>query len=220
MVAAFLPSFFKSITDAEWDKFEFVLYIAFDKGDPLWDDNYLFAALNGHMQRMGASVRPLVVKYVRMPSTNGWLTYIWNYLYALAINDNCEYFYQLNDDLIFATAEWASQLTETLDSMDGYGVVGPNDLSHDCNILTQSMVTRTHWDIFGWLYPPEIKDWNSDLWLSKVYGNSTRCLQSVYIRNLRNKGERYQKCSTPLWTQSLQRGEKTITEWQDKQKLS
>lgn len=216
IVAAFLPSFFKSITEREWNKFEFVLYVAFDQGDPLWDDALHFATLNDHVKRMNFGIHTLVVKYVRMPPNNGWLTYIWNFLFALAIYDDCEYFYQLNDDLDFNNAGWASQLTDALNNMGGYGVAGPNDLSHNCDILTQSMVTRTHWEIFGWLYPPEIKDWFSDLWLTQVYGkNYTYCLQSVVIDNLRNKGERYQKCNTPLWTQSLQRGQEKIIAWRD-----
>lgn len=159
IVTAFLPSLLQSIEEDEWRTFEFYVYIAFDRYDHFWDVNETFYELNETMTMMASAHYPahtLRFIYVRMPPSKGWLTFIWNHLFARSMFDGCHYYYQLNDDLNFVSSRWASELTSALWQNQDYGVAGPNDLRWNCEVLTQAMVSRKHWSIFGWFYPPEV----------------------------------------------------------------
>lgn len=143
VLTAFLPSFLKSIADDEWQRFTFTLYLSFDEGDHLWDDSRNFANLDRHIHTMiGPHSESINVKFIRLPATHGWLTYIWNMMFARSMNDGCDYYYQLNDDLHFESAGWATMLTGKLSEHNGFGVAGPNDPVWKCKILTQAMVSR------------------------------------------------------------------------------
>ena len=217
LLSAFIPSFIQSVNEDEWEKFEFIVYIGFDEFDPFWDTNSTFALLNQTIHEMSqemVAANVVFFRYIRLPPTQGWLTYIWNHLYARSMFDRAEYFYQLNDDLNFETRGWATAFVQTLQEYNDFGVVAPNDVRWNCEVLTQAFVSRKHWDIFGWFYPPEIKDWYSDFWITKVYGaDATHCLQDVKIQNLQDKGTRYNLCNRPKWHEAVVRDTSKVKQW-------
>ena len=47
------------------------------------------------------------------------------------------------------------------------GVSGP--VNNNPRILTQSMVSRKHMEIFGYYFPEEIINWFCDDWINEVY---------------------------------------------------
>ena len=47
-------------------------------------------------------------------------------------------------------------------------------------IFTHVFVHRTHFEIFGYLFPPAFKNWWSDDWISHVYGG--RCVACFRLR--------------------------------------
>jgi hypothetical protein len=75
---------------------------------------------------------------------------------------------------------------------DNFGVTGPSDVSNR-RILTQSFVHRTHIDIFGIYFAEPFKNWWSDDWLTKVYGNTNTLRDhSVTVRHqVSSEGQRY-----------------------------
>lgn len=77
-------------------------------------------------------------------------------MFAQSMHDHCHYYYQLNDDLEFVTSGWATFLTNQLLQNDDFGVAAPNDPVWNCTVLTQAIVSRKHWELFGWFYPPEV----------------------------------------------------------------
>eukprot|EP01038_Epipyxis_sp_PR26KG_P018120 gene18120-25474_t len=90
-----------------------------------------------------------------------------------AYMDNFDYFYQVNDDTVIVTPNWAPRLIETLasnPSIKNSGVTGPSDTNNE-KIFTHSFVHRTHIEVFGHLFPPYFKNWWSDDWISTVYGS-------------------------------------------------
>jgi hypothetical protein len=99
----------------------------------------------------------------------GAVTMVWNALYSYAMNSGIRYFFQVNDDLHFIDQGWPEQLVADIDQMNGSGVTGPNDIKFQCNLLTQAFVGRGHWEAFGFLFPPEIRNWMCDNWINGLY---------------------------------------------------
>eukprot|EP00033_Pygsuia_biforma_P004392 GCRY01004813.1.p1 GENE.GCRY01004813.1~~GCRY01004813.1.p1 ORF type:complete len:651 (+),score=63.71 GCRY01004813.1:63-2015(+) len=69
---------------------------------------------------------------------------------------NCEYFFQVNDDVIFHTKGWMLEAISYLQSQHNVGVTGPADTNPSSpHIITQALLhTLTHAQIFGaQLYP-------------------------------------------------------------------
>jgi len=97
----------------------------------------------------------------------GFLTAMWNYLFRLAYADGNEYFYQCGDDIMFHT-EWLSKCIDQLKKQNNIGVCGPISPPNN-RILTQTLVSRKHWKIFGFYFPPQIKNWWCDDWINYVY---------------------------------------------------
>jgi hypothetical protein len=115
----------------------------------------------------------------------------------MAMADGCHYFYQVNDDLRFSSFGWLHTFARQLDRQQGLGVVGPNDPVFDCKIMTMTMVTRTHWQIFGWYFPPEFRNWQCDTWITLVYAKYMKCFQKMVIWNGRYSNMGYLPRYTP-----------------------
>ena len=83
---------------------------------------------------------------------------------------HCDYFYQLNDDIIFqGDSGWSTAFIKKLETQGNIGVVGPLDGAwrHD-PLLTQAFVHRAHFLIFEKFYPFGIRNWYSDSWITSV----------------------------------------------------
>ncbi|KAG5456577.1 MAG: hypothetical protein BJ554DRAFT_3650 [Olpidium bornovanus] len=232
-----LPSVLTTLSEEEMRRFEIVVYIGFDEGDRYWDDPSTRRELDGMMKSLmfksGAPERqaaPLPAekavvhfRYVRLPFSKGWVTYVWNGLFVKAYHDGCDFFFQINDDCTFETAGWLTALTAPLSAPPaddpsaypaGFGVAGPPDLGHAARIFTQAVVSRTHYEIFGRLYPIDIKDWYSDDWITQVYGDLGRHrAEGTVVKNWNDKGTRYNVCSKPRYEEVLSRSKQVVQKW-------
>ena len=111
----------------------------------------------------------------------GWVTHMWNRAFKQAYDDNCDYFFQSGDDIQFLNNNWISNSIEKLQENNDIGLTGPLDLGRIKNgsihsqpggsrfIQTQSFVSRKHMELFGYYFPPEIKNWFCDDWITKIY---------------------------------------------------
>ena len=87
--------------------------------------------------------------------------------------DKHDYVYQLNDDTILVSKDWADDMIDALRSsplMPNLGVAGPLDTNNQ-RILTHAFVHKTHVEIFDAMFPSAFKNWWSDDWISTVYGS-------------------------------------------------
>ena len=179
-------------------------YVGYDAGDVFYDnedhkqwihDKYSElwrTALHYYpaLKDMAGAPPLRLSRYVAMRGAPCW---IWNMLSLRAYADGATHFFQLNDDNRMLNECWASNLISVLDSDGGFGVVGPRDVNNQ-RILTQSMVSRIHIDIFGKLYPDAFRNWYSDDWLSMVYGEAhTTMDERVVVVNSQTQGTRYKK---------------------------
>jgi hypothetical protein len=214
-----LPSLISSVTKDEFATTMFTVYVGFDHGDPVFENPTLRSK---YLQKAVAIIgdKPVQIKMLQLPNAKR-VALLWNLLYLHALREGAEYFYQVNDDLRLETAGWLAYFTSTLDAHAGFGVVGPADYHNglNCSILTQSMVTPVHYEIFGMLYPVELKDWKSDRWLTYVYQpNDSHCRQDI-IANNGAAPTRYQHCEFLSYVIYLEAGKRQIAEWKAKKSI-
>ena len=199
-----IPSMIGTLKCDHMQGVSFALYVGYDAGDHFYDDSsnrewihekYLElwnTALTFYPSLSDMSSPPplRLFRYVAMKGAPCW---IWNMLSKQAYKDGATHFLQLNDDNRMLSNCWASNMLSVLDMEDGFGVVGPRDMNNN-RILTQSMVSRTHIDIFGQIYPDVFRNWYSDDWLTMVYGERHTTMDDrVTVINSQTQGTRYHK---------------------------
>jgi hypothetical protein len=196
-LGVFLPTLSRSLGWEDLRRYELSIYLGYDEGDAVYENRELMKRIVGKAKSTfrDLGIPAVQVNFVRLGMSKA-VTYIWNVLFGIAISDGCDYFYQVNDDLRFSSFGWMHTFASQLDRQRGFGVVGPNDPVFDCKIMTMSMVTRLHWDIFGWYFPPEFRNWQCDTWISLVYSTYMKCFTRMVIWNGRYDGylPRYQPC--------------------------
>lgn len=220
LLSALLPSLLKTVTEEEWSLFSISLYIAFDHGDPVWDDTEKRHSLRQQIITVTEN-KLLKVKMFRMVRAKR-VAMLWSVLYGKAIASGAHYFFQVNDDLTLETTGWLTRYTGQLRANNDFGVAGPFDPHNgiNCAVLTQAMVGRLHHRIFKSLYPVEMRDWKTDRWLTHVYnddtssgyGNNTWCSVEFVARNGGAK-TRYKHCEFLSWQLYVEEGRDMIREF-------
>lgn len=142
---------------------QYVFYIGVDVDDPFYSREDVIARL----RKVGSAFPQVDVKVIQLDRPKGHLTLMWNDLCELALDEGCTYIFQCGDDIRFTTRGWVNSCIATMKEHNDVGLTGP--LNNNNRILTQSFVSRKHWDIFGFFFPPDIKNWCCDDWINEVY---------------------------------------------------
>ena len=100
----------------------------------------------------------------------GHVSIMWNILYKKAIEEHNDYFYITGDDIVYHTDGWLDNCIKALKSTKNLGAAGC--YNGNSEILTQFMVTQTHYAIFNFAYNPKIKNWWVDNHLHELYSPS------------------------------------------------
>jgi len=109
------------------------------------------------------------IKWIPVKAMKGKPTHIWNHLGELAIKDGFEYLMVLGDDIICdKRKEWLGIFIKELKKNNNIGYSA--GFSNNNDIPTQFLIHKTHIDIFGFIYPPQIVNWGCDDWMSQIYG--------------------------------------------------
>lgn len=167
----FLPTLVKSLQTIDSIFYSFRLYIGYDEGDELYDTSKAestLVALIKQKSDVGQGVDLHLSRFLRYADTRSKPCLVWNRLFHAAYDDGCEFFYQCGDDIEFIDAGWVTQFVRALRQGNGFGVTGPYDVRNP-RILTQSFVGRSHMEIFGCYFPPEIANIFCDDWITMVY---------------------------------------------------
>ena len=122
LIRSFLPKFLKSVGKSEKDVFEFWIYVAYDQGDPIYDNPKYFPQLQTLANEILSNSSFVRLQFVRLPQSNAWLTFIWNALYVKSLEDGTDYFFQVNDDLEIKTKGWASAFVKKLRDNNDIGI--------------------------------------------------------------------------------------------------
>lgn len=149
----FLKPFLDSVLASEWETFEYAILLGYDDDDAQFSVDETRLQILEEMQNQIGS-RPVIVVPIAFPKSGGWVTFIWNGLFDYAVQMDCDYFYQINDDVeISGEPGWSSNFVDALRKVDNIGVVGAKDFKRKRKLLTQAMVHRTHHRIFHRMFP-------------------------------------------------------------------
>jgi len=170
--------------------FSYVLYLGYDP-----DDRWYTARAEEVRTSWEASYPNITIVLVRLDNTTT-LVSKWNLLFGNAISDQCEYFYQLGDDIRIMDAGWEQEFIDNLQTTDGLGVTGPLDMNNT-RILTQSFTSRRHHDIFGFYFHPRISNWYCDDWITHVYPKTLVHRSKRRVQNMSGRSCRYVVDSSP-----------------------
>jgi len=103
----------------------------------------------------------------------GKVNLIWNDLARSAIDEGFDYLKILGDDIRMPNdRDWLSCFINKLKKNNNIGFCA--GYSNNDNIPTQFLVHKTHFEIFDWIYPPEIPNWGVDDFLYQVYPEKYR----------------------------------------------
>ena len=125
------------------------------------------------------TMKPFIysTKYIH----KGNVVAMWNMLFEKAYNDGCDYFFQTGDDIVFYQKDWLRPCLKQIIDNNNIGTSAPNDINN-MRILTQSIVSRKHYDIYGYYFNPKITNHFCDDWINEVYSqqflkrnNTTLC---------------------------------------------
>merc|ERR1711865_514679 len=133
-----------------------------------------------------AAARPYISGRVKFMGTS--MVGTTNILTKLAYDDGAEYSYRVNDDTWLKTPNWMGDLSTALKNMSppNIGAVGPTTKRDFGKIMTYDFLHRSHFEIFGYRYPPVFKNWYCDNWITSVYGDKTRKLAPVKLLHTRS----------------------------------
>tara|TARA_R110000744_G_scaffold351332_1_gene457150 strand:+ start:38 stop:802 length:765 start_codon:yes stop_codon:yes gene_type:complete len=111
----------------------------------------------------------------------GYVTLMWNFLYKKAIEEHHDFYWSCGDDMLYCDDGWLEDCITLLKSTHGLGTAGT--YNGNGRIITQFLVTKTHYEIFGRLFHPKIKNWYCDDYMNELYHphllhviNDKRCL--------------------------------------------
>lgn len=142
----------------------YVFYIGVDRGDKIFDNK----ESQEYLTNFFSLFKNISIDFTYMDNiAKGHLTLMWTKLFNKAYSENCDYFFQCGDDIIFTTKGWVNACINKLKENNDIGVSGP--INNNPRILTQSMVSRKHMEIFGYYFPEEIINWFCDDWINEVY---------------------------------------------------
>ena len=145
------------------DDIDYSIYINIDIDDPIYskkEEKEKFERFIGEKAK---------IKWIDDGQVQkGFLTLMWNYLFEKALQDNNEYFYQCGDDIWFENKDWIKECIEKMKKQNNIGICGPIN-PPNYRILTQTLVSRKHYEIFKCYFPIQIKNWWCDDWINYVY---------------------------------------------------
>ena len=145
------------------DDIDYSIYINIDIDDPIYSKNEEKEKFERFIGEK-AKIKWIDDGYVQ----KGFLTLMWNYLFEKALEDNNEYFYQCGDDIWFQNKDWIKDCILQMKKQNDIGICGPMN-PPNYRILTQTFVSRKHYEIFKCYFPVQIKNWWCDDWINYVY---------------------------------------------------
>jgi len=170
------------------DKLTYAIYLGYDAGDVIYDNTENLAKIRDWAQEEFKNNKVVSrdnMKMVRIPDKQK-LTAIWNTLFTKAYEDKCDYYYSIGDDVKMENAGQMPALVKILQerTVPNFGLVGAADMQlTDISHAEQPVVSSIHYKIFGYMFPPAISDFGSDVWASYIYGPYTHISQDYRVYN-------------------------------------
>jgi len=149
----------------------YTFFLGIDEDDKLYNDIDVIKEITQFINSMrGAEIHITKFGY----EYKGKPCHIWNKLYEISLQCNNDYYLQVGSDIEFMDCNWCECMIEKLKENNDIGVVGLSDAGRrqfnpTDSLLTQTMVSKKHYDIFSFYFPPELISWFSDNWIGDIY---------------------------------------------------
>lgn len=138
-----------------YSSFEIVKYIGYDHDDPIYSKKEERDKIKAY--------------WIRCYCEKGDVVSIWNHLYQHAKN-KYDYYWIAGDDIRYPKKPIGmfEIISNSLDKNNGLGISGVYNGNPNLP-MTQFLITDLHFKIFGYIFPPELKNWFCDNWIVSVY---------------------------------------------------
>ncbi len=140
---------------------EITCFVGYDYDDKIWENVE-------ERMKCNASFTKFKIEWTCFKVEKGQVNIIWNDLAGFAVSEGFDYLKILGDDIrLPRDTAWLSCFINKLKKNQNIGWVA--GWSNNDNIPTQFLIHKTHLDIFGWVYPPEIANWGVDDAMYQLY---------------------------------------------------
>lgn len=164
--------------------FDITIFIGYDKNDPIYQEFE-------NRQIINAVFMNFQVIWCEFPPDPGNVVKVWNSLANTALEHNFEYFMVLGDDIkLPKDRNWLRVFQKDLRKQQNIGWV--SGWSNNDAIATQFLIHKTHLDIFGFIFPPSLRNWFCDDFLNNVYPQKYKSWRKNYTLLNTGGSPRYQ----------------------------
>ena len=201
----------KSLSKDKPKKHKITIYIGYDSDDKIY-------SIYEQRLKLQALVDKVNIIWLEQNEEKGYVTKIWNNLAEQAIKDNFEYMYVCGDDIEIDNNKWMTDWIPKLKENNNIGWVA--GFSHNDRIPTQFLIHKTHYEIFGYIYPKQLRNYFCDDFMYELYPDKYRIWLKEY-RHLNIGGEpRYKPCNDRnLCSILVKKYKKILKSYLDKQEF-
>ena len=185
--------------ECKTNDYDIDIYIGYDSDDKL----YSKIELPKTHKEMNLIWRPF-------SSEKGNPCKIWTELGKQAVKDGHDYFMVCGDDIAFdQNDKWIKVFIDQLKRNNNVGYSA--GWSNNDNIPTQFMFHKTHLDLFGFVYPPQIVAWFCDDFIYGLYGSKGNWMKEYKHLNAGGKPRYEPKDDKKLCKLLIKRYKKTLS---------
>lgn len=203
--------------------FSIKVFIGIDDDDELYTNlNYLptfYPPLLSASHNITHNKIHYSLEWIKMKDMKGKPTSIWNSLATEAIEQDYDYLMILGDDIVCDKKnEWLGIFLKNLKKNNNIGFSA--GWSNNDDIPTQFLIHKTHIDIFGFIYPPQIYNYFCDDFLVELYGKKYGYWNKEYkLLNVGGEPRYIPSDHRQLCTMLVKRHKKVLNRYLDKHKL-
>lgn len=152
--------------------FDIQVYIGYD------DDDELYSNIE-----LPEKFEDISLNWIPVKDCKGNPCKVWNILTKKSIDDGIEYIQIGGDDIMYdPRKEWLGKFIKDLKKNKNIGY--SSGFSDNPNIPTQFLIHKKHYDLFGWVFPPQIHNWFCDDFLFGLYKGKGNWLKEYVHNNL------------------------------------
>jgi len=142
---------------------DLTVFVGFDS------DDAIYSVLENRLKFNAVFDKFKIEWYEFDGSYKGKPTWIWNSLGDIAVNKGFEWIKALGSDIAMPKDRcWLGKMINDLKKSKKMGIAG-GDSGNPNLPMTQFLIHKTHIQIFGWIFPPQIHNYFCDNWIQEVY---------------------------------------------------
>jgi len=158
--------------DEHCPNFDISVFIGYDRDDPIY-------SVFENRQVINAVFMKFQIVWLEQNPDPGNVVKVWNSLGKEALKHDFEYLMVLGDDIqLPKDSSWLRVFQKDLRKNQNIGWSA--GWSNNDAIATQFLIHKTHIDIFGFIFPPSLRNWYCDDFLNNVYPDKYNSWRKSY----------------------------------------